>query len=109
MKKYLLGEMKRGWFIGDFTPTILKTQAVEVAVKQYEKGDCEDRHYHKIATEITVIIHGKVRMNGQIYGAGDILVIEPQESVDFEVLENVTTVVVKCPGVQNDKFLGEIS
>jgi hypothetical protein len=36
-------------------------------------------------------------------------VIEPGEAADFEVLEDVTTVVVKYPGAQNDKYMGEAS
>lgn len=107
MKKYKLSQMTKGWFVGDFSPTIIKTQAVEVGVKQYHKNDYEEAHHHKIATEITVIISGKVRMNGDIYEAGDIVVIEPGEATDFEVLEDVTTVVVKYPGAQNDKYIGQ--
>jgi ethanolamine utilization protein EutQ (cupin superfamily) len=107
MKKYRLKQMTKGWFVGDFSPTIFKTQALEVGVKQYQKNDYEQTHHHKVATEITVIVTGKVRMNGEIYSAGDIIVIEPGEATDFEVLEDVTTVVVKYPGAQNDKYMGE--
>jgi hypothetical protein len=109
MKKYQLNQMTKGWFVGDFSPTIIKTQAVEVGVKEYRKNDYEATHHHKVATEITVIVSGKVRMNGELYSAGDIIVIEPGEAADFEVLEDVTTVVVKYPGAQNDKYMGEAS
>lgn len=109
MKKYQLNQMTKGWFVGDFSPTIIKTQAVEVGVKEYRKNDYEATHHHKVATEITVIVSGKVRMNGELYSAGDIIVIEPGEATDFEVLEDVTTVVVKYPGAQNDKYMGEAS
>ncbi|CAM3773404.1 hypothetical protein [Polynucleobacter arcticus] len=109
MKKYQLNTMTKGWFVGDFSPTIIKTQEVEVGVKQYLKNEYEETHHHKIATEVTVIVSGKVRMNGEIFVAGDIIVIEPGESTDFEVLEDVTTVVVKYPGAQNDKYMGASS
>jgi mannose-6-phosphate isomerase-like protein (cupin superfamily) len=109
MKKFVLSEMTKGWFVGDFSPTIIKTQDVEIAVKHYQRGDNESRHHHKIATEITVIVSGKVRMNRDIYISGDILMIEPGESTDFEVLEETTTVVVKYPGAQNDKYMGDAS
>ena len=56
--------MVKGWFVGRFTPTVLSTNDVEVAVKHYKKGDYESAHYHKIATEVTVIISGRVKMNG---------------------------------------------
>jgi hypothetical protein len=101
-----LSDMVRGWFVGDFTPTALVTQAVEVAVKSYAAGDKEERHYHKVATETTLILTGRVRMNGTEYLANEILVIEPMESTDFEALEDTTTVVVKVPGAPKDKYLG---
>lgn len=107
MKNYKLNEMIRGWFVGNFEPSVFKTNDVEVGVKEYKKGDIEEKHYHKIATEITVIISGKVRMNDVIYSKGDIVMIYPEEATDFEALEDTINVVVKLPGVNNDKYLGE--
>jgi quercetin dioxygenase-like cupin family protein len=108
MKYDKLERMVKGWFVGNFEPTLYKTNEVEVAVKTYEEGDYEKSHYHKIATEITVIILGRVRMNGIEYSAGDIIIIEPSEATDFEVLEkNTTSVVVKIPGANNDKYMSE--
>jgi len=108
MKSAKLENMVKGWFIGDFTPSLLKTQDVEVAVKTYRKGDYEGAHFHKIATEYTVIVSGRVRMNGIDYQKGDIVIMEPGEVTDFESLEDETTnVVVKIPGAQNDKYLIE--
>lgn len=110
MRTAKLADMLKGWFVGNFEPTLYKTNAVEVAVKFYNKNDREESHYHKIATEITVITQGRVNMNGIEYKKGDIIVMEPSESTDFECLENGTqTVVVKIPGVNNDKYLGKIS
>lgn len=106
MKIARIDEMTKGWFIGNFEPSLLKTNAVEVALKKYKKGDYEKAHYHKIATEFTVIVSGRVRMNGKEYIEGDIIVIEPNDSTDFEALEdNTVNVVVKIPGANNDKYL----
>lgn len=60
---------------------------------------------HKIATEITVIIVGKVVMMGKEYSAGSIIKINPGESTDFHALEDTITTVVKLPGALNDKYL----
>ena len=109
MQKFNLENMIRGWFVGDFDPSVLKTDKAEVGVKSYKQGDYEDRHYHKIATEITVIISGKVKMNGNIYNAGDIVVIEPFEDTDFEALEDTQNVVVKIPAAKDDKYLGKFN
>lgn len=106
MKIARLEDMIKGWFIGNFEPTLIKTNDVEVAVKEYNKGDYEAKHYHKIATEITVVITGRVRMNGVEYKKGDIIVMEPNDATDFECLEDGTqNVVVKYPGVNSDKYL----
>ncbi|WP_294833549.1 hypothetical protein [uncultured Gilliamella sp.] len=106
MKIAKLDDMVKGWFIGNFEPSLCKTNDVEVAVKTYKKGDKEDKHYHKVATEYTVIISGRVKMNDTEYVAGDIIVMEPNEATDFECLEDGTiNVVVKLPGANNDKYL----
>ena len=87
MKIDNLDKMIGGWFIGNFEPSLLKTNDCEVAVKRYNKGYYEGHHYHKIATEYTVIINGRIKMNGIEYGA--------------------VNVVVKIPGANNDKYVVE--
>lgn len=105
MKKGNLEEMVKGWFVGNFQPTAFKTNACEVAIKSYSAGESEGEHFHKIATEITVIQSGRVRMCGQEYGEGDVVVIEPGTATAFEALEDTTTVVVKVPGANDDKYI----
>jgi hypothetical protein len=105
IKKYNLDEMTNGWFVGNFEPSLYKTNDVEVGVKKYLSGSTESLHFHKIATEFTVIITGKVKMNNIVYSAGDILKIDPGISTDFYALTDVITVVVKLPGANNDKYL----
>ncbi len=106
MKVDKLANMTGGWFIGNFSPSLLQTNDCEVAVKHYKKGDYEASHFHKIATEYTVIVAGRVRMNGVEYSEGDIIVMHPNEATDFEVLsETATNVVVKVPGANHDKYI----
>lgn len=107
MKTGNLQDMVKGWFVGNFEPTILATDACEVAVKSYKAGDREDRHHHKVATEVTLILKGRVRMCGQEWGEGSIIVLEPGEATDFEALTDAVNVVVKTPGASNDKYLGD--
>ncbi len=106
MKVFSLDDMTKGWFVGNFSPTVLSTNQVEVAVKRYKAGEYEPAHHHKTATEITVIIDGEVRMNDVVYRAGAILVIEPNTPTDFLALTDVTTTVVKYPGANDDKYPG---
>ena len=107
MKCFKLADMVKGWFVGNFEPTLYRTNDVEIAVKEYSKGDYETAHYHKIATEITVIQSGHVKMFGKIFNSGDIIVVEPNEATDFEALEDTVTFVVKIPGANDDKYLVE--
>lgn len=106
VKKHRLDDMFRGWFVGNFSPTVLNTEACEVACKHYRAGEREDRHYHKLATEVTLVVAGRIAMNGIQWSAGDIVVVEPSEAVEFEALEDAVTVVVKVPGATNDKYAG---
>ena len=105
MEKFNLDDMFKGWFIGNFEPSLLKTNDVEVGIKKYMAGDEEGYHYHKIATEFTVILDGTVEMSGITYTNGDIIKIEPGISTNFKALTDVTTVVVKVPGASNDKYI----
>ena len=107
MKMARLDDMVKGWFVGNFEPTLYRTNDVEAAVKCYQAGDREYAHYHKIATEFTVIISGRVRMGGAECGPGDIIVIEPGETTDFLALTDTVNVVLKLPGVNNDKYTAE--
>ncbi len=106
MKVFSIDQMTKGWFVGDFLPTALAVDGFEVGVKRYKSGDSESIHFHKIATEVTVIIEGQVKMNGVTYNSGSIILIEPNEATDFYALTDVITVVVKCPSVPGDKYLG---
>jgi quercetin dioxygenase-like cupin family protein len=105
MKLHKLKDMFRGWVVGNFEPSLYKTDLVEVGVKEYKAGDKEQLHYHKVATEITVIVKGMVIMNGTLYNSGDIITIEPGESTNFEALTDTITTVVKLPCVKDDKYI----
>ena len=97
--------MVKGWFVGNFEPTLYKTNDCEVAVKTYTAGDYEKAHYHKIATEITVITKGEIKMFDQEFKPGDIIVTEPGDITDFLAITDSINVVVKIPGVNNDKYI----
>ena len=105
MKQARLEDMVKGWFVGAFSPSVFDTHACEVAVKYYNEGDKESEHYHKVATEITLILSGRVFMADKEWGPGDIVVLEPGEKTDFFAITNAVNVVVKIPGASNDKYL----
>jgi mannose-6-phosphate isomerase-like protein (cupin superfamily) len=108
MKHARLETMVKGWFVGDFDPTLLRSKDVEVAIKHYKAGDREDTHHHRVAVEITAIVSGEVMMMGKRWGAGDIVLVEPGEATDFQAISDAVNVVIKMPSAKGDKYPGTI-
>ena len=105
MESFNLDEMVKGWFVGEFHPSALKTGACEVAFKRYISGDYEPAHYHQVATEVTYVTSGRIRMCEKEFGPGSIIVLAPGDITSFLALENTDTVVVKVPSLKGDKYL----
>jgi hypothetical protein len=105
MKVSRIEDMTNGWFVGAFEPSVMWTDACEVAVKRHNAGYWDEDHYHQIATETTVVVSGKGRMMDRDCGAGDVIVVEPGETSNFLAITDVIIVVVKIPSVQGDKYL----
>jgi quercetin dioxygenase-like cupin family protein len=104
MQHSRLEDMVKGWFVGSFSPAAYQTGACEVAVKYYQAGDIESEHFHKVATEVTLVLSGRVEMFGRVWMTGDIIIIEPGEKTNFIALTDAINVVVKVPGTLNDKY-----
>ncbi len=100
-----IDQFVRGWFVGDFEPSLLKTSGFEAAVQYYTAGDYEKRHVHKVATEITVVVYGEVEMNGVKHSKGAVVMLSPGEAADFRALTDAATAVVKIPSVKGDKYI----
>lgn len=99
-----LSDMHRGWFVGDFVPSVLRTKDFEVGVLTHKRGECWPEHYHKISTEINVLLSGSMTLNGIHISAGDIFVVEPCESARPVFLDDCTVLCVKTPSVIGDKY-----
>jgi quercetin dioxygenase-like cupin family protein len=105
MLKEKLSNMTRGWFIGDFEPSVLKTKDFEVGILTHKKGEEWPKHYHKIATEYTVLLSGSMTICGELIEPGTIFILEPNEIADPIFHEDCTVIVVKTPSVIGDKYV----
>jgi len=105
MKTFALENFIKGWIIGNFNPTLLNTKNFEIAIKKYKTGEREQKHYHKIGSEYTVIVNGLFKMNDKIYKENQIILVKPGEAIEFKCLADGVTVVIKTPSVKNDKYL----
>lgn len=95
----------KGWVIGNFEPSILKTDQFEVAVLHHHAGQCIPVHYQKIATEYNIMISGKMIVNDVAVTAGDVFVYEPMEITRVIVIQDTVVVCVKTPSIPEDKVL----
>jgi hypothetical protein len=104
-KKFLLSESgDRGWFVGSFERAAHHTSDLEAGYQHNHKGEVSEAHYHKIATEINLIVKGAVMINGELYTAGMGLILYPGEVGECVYLEDSETMVIKVPGPLNDKY-----
>jgi hypothetical protein len=106
MKRFLHSETgERGWYIGPFERAIFRTDACEVAYQYNRSGERSPAHTHRVAKEINLITAGKVCVSGETFGPGQGFIMEPGDICECLYLEDTQTVVVKVPGVSNDKYL----
>lgn len=105
MKKFRLSEAgARGWFIGDFPEAVIRTKDFEVCWQGNEAGNVDRPHMHKIITEVQLITEGRMVINGEEFGPGDIYVSEPGEEYRAHYLEDTKVVSIKFPSIPDDKY-----
>jgi hypothetical protein len=105
MKKYKLSESgARGWFIGNFPEAVVQTQDFEVCYQTNPPGNPMDDHYHQVITELQLVIRGRMIINNEEFGPGDICILYPGEEYRSTYLEDTETVAVKWPSIPTDKY-----
>jgi len=103
MKLSNIKDMTRGWFIGDFEPSILRTKDFEVGLLTHKKGEVWPKHYHALSTEYNLLIEGSMTVQGTQINPGDIFIFEPMEIADPVFHEDCKVLCVKVPSVIGDK------
>ena len=103
MEVYNIGDFWRGWIIGDFEPSLLRTKDFEVGMVTHKKGENWPRHVHREADEYNLLVSGKMEINGTSLSTGAVFVIEKNEVSKPEFLEDCKVVVIKVPSVIGDK------
>ncbi len=105
MKKFKFENFIRGWLIGNFEPSILKTKEIEVGIKHYKKGEKEPKTIHKKTFELTLVIFGSIKMHNETLNKNDIILLEPNDISSFECLKDSTLLVIKYPSNPKDKYI----
>lgn len=103
-KRFNIKNMKGGWFVGDFEPSIFRSKDFEVGMKFVPAGTESDDHYHKVTQELTVFVSGLGIYNGEEYGPGDILLLEPYDKNSILFKEDSHIICLKTPSAPEDKY-----
>ena len=105
MKQYNLSNMLRGWFIGNFEPSILKTSFIEVGVVSHKKDEEWPAHFHSSSIEINLVLDGSLTINNKLFEKNDFFILERNEVSKPKFLENCRILVIRVPDIQNDKVI----
>jgi hypothetical protein len=105
METFKLNNFHRGWFIGDFEPSCFKQGDFEVGILTHKKGEKWPTHFHKLATEINLILKGKMIIQGRKLKKDDIFILRPNEIADPIFLTDCNILVIKSPSIVGDKYI----
>jgi len=99
-----LDSMKRGWLVGNFEPSILKTDLFEVAYMRHKKDEYSAAHVHNELSEYNVLIHGKMKMNNEVIEKGNVFIVPKGMLTHTNFLEDCEVLCIKVPSVPSDKL-----
>ena len=114
--KYFKGDFRepneyKGWFVGDFLDSAhpCKTDKLEVAYKEHEKGDVCKPHYHEQKVELIILLKGsaKYTVNGEelILHGGSYLFVDVNNIISSEYLEDSRIFAIHAPSIPTDKVV----
>lgn len=104
MKITRIEDYTRGWLIGDFTPSLLRTKDFEVGILRHKKDEVWPKHYHRLADEYNILISGKMTINSSEINEGDVFHIEKNEISEPKFLTDCIVLVIKVPSAIGDKY-----
>jgi len=99
-----LEAMHRGWLIGDFTPSVLRTSAFEIAYLHHKKDENWPAHVHNLADEYNVLIRGSMQINNEKISQGDIFIVKKGMMTKAVFFEDCEVLCVKVPSIPSDKI-----
>lgn len=105
MKVFSLQDFKNGWFLGDFSPSVMRSEGFEVGVLTHLAGERWPAHFHRVSKEINVLLSGKMIVCGKEINPSEIFIFEPLEIADPVFLEDCKVLCIKVPSAPGDKVI----
>ena len=102
---FKLEDMFRGWFIGNFEPSVSKQETFEVGYLLHKKGEIWDTHYHNNIKEINLLVSGKMIVNDITINKNEIFIIDSKTIASPIFLEDCYIICIKIPSFKGDKII----
>lgn len=100
-----INEYVRGWLIGNFEPSIMKTTEYEIGIMSHFTGEHHGFHYHQHLTEFNILLSGKILLNNIPINAGTIFIMNKNIIACSKFLEDCKILCIKVPSVPGDKTI----
>jgi hypothetical protein len=104
MRVFNINQFTKGWIVGNFNPSVFKSEEIEVAHHFHKRGFVSELHYHTKSEELSYIVTGKAYVDDNIIEAGCGWVYEAYECSNVIFLEDTNLIVIRTPSV-NDKVI----
>ena len=105
MKVSRLDNYEGNWIVGNFYPTLVASDQIEISIRYMNKYSYEGFYYRERDTVNIVILDGCIRSNNHEYFSGEILTIPPGELHDLLPLQDSRVLFIKSPGGGGDKHI----
>jgi len=105
IKIYKLEDMFRGWFIGNFEPSIFKYSGVEIGYLHHKKNEKWQTHFHNNLIEVNLLVQGKMILNDIEINKNEIFVIDKKILACPIFLEDCYIMCIKIPSMVGDKII----
>jgi len=102
---YKLEDMFRGWFVGNFEPSVFKHSGVEIGYLLHKKGEKWQTHYHNNLVEVNLLVEGKMILNDIEINKNEIFVIDKKVLACPIFLEDCRIMCIKIPSMVGDKII----
>ncbi len=94
MKKLKMNNFKNSYIVGDFSPSLCKTNAVEIAIKVIKSG-MSDWYYAENNIREIIVVDGKIILNGVFVEEGEIAILNRNEGTIVLAAEDSKYVFVR--------------
>lgn len=104
VKDIQIKDTVRGWFLGDFEPSIKRISNMEIGLLTHEANEQWDAHVHREVVEYNYLVKGEMTLNEQEYKTGDSFIFPPRHLAVPKFKTKCIILCLKIPSKPTDKI-----